>query len=75
MSVEVFWEKTGINDRFISDNVGLLCSDAVLPGSAMATVNTAGDYQGVVERFAHTRNFTEVNFDFYVDTDYKSLRF
>ena len=60
---------------FISREAGLLCSDAVLPGSAMATVNTAGDYQGVIERFAHTRNFTEVNFDFYVDNDYKSLRF
>jgi len=70
-----YLRKKGINDRFISDNVGLLCSDAVLPGSAMATVNTAGDYQGVIERFAHTRNFTEVNFDFYVDNDYKSLRF
>ena len=34
--------KKGINDRFISDNVGLLCSDAVLPGSAMAALNTAG---------------------------------
>ena len=70
-----YLRKKGVNDRFISDDVGLLCSDAVLPGSAMATVNTAGDYQGVIERFAHTRNFTEVNFDFYVDNDYKSLRF
>jgi len=70
-----YLRKKGINDRFISDDVGLLCSDAVLPGSAMATVNTAGDYQGVIERFAHTRNFTEINFDFYVDTEYKSLRF
>ena len=65
----------GINDRFISDNVGLLCSDAVLPGSALASLNTAGDFQGVVERFAHTRNFTQINFEFYVDNDYKSLKF
>ena len=65
----------GINDRFISDNVGLLCSDAVLPGSAMASLNTAGDFQGVIERFAHTRNFTQINFEFYVDNEYKSLKF
>ena len=70
-----YLRKKGINDRFISDDVGLLCSDAVLPGSAMATVNTAGDYQGVIERFAHTRNFTQVNFEFYVDNEYKSLKF
>ena len=67
--------RKGINDRFIADNVGLLCSDAFLPGSAMAAVNTAGDYQGVIEKFAHTRNFTQVNFDFYVDNQYKSLKF
>ena len=70
-----FLRKKGINDRFISDNVGLLCSDAVLPGSAMASLNTTGDYQGVVERFAHTRNFTQINFEFIVDNEYKSLRF
>ena len=47
-----FLRQKGISDRFISDNVGLLCSDAVLPGSALATLNTAGDYQGVVERLS-----------------------
>ena len=70
-----FLRRKGLNDRFVADNVGLLCSDAVLPGSAMATLNTAGDYQGLIERFAHTRNFTQVNFDFYVDNEYKSLKF
>ena len=74
-SIRTFMRQKGINDRFISDNIGLLCSDAVLPGSALASLNTAGDFQGVVERFAHTRNFTQVNFEFYVDNDYKSLKF
>ena len=70
-----FMRQKGINDRFISDNIGLLCSDAVLPGSAMASLNTAGDYQGLVEKFAHTRQFTQINIDFYVDNEYKSLKF
>ena len=74
-SIRTFMRQKGINDRFISDNIGLLCSDAVLPGSALASLNTAGDFQGVVERFAHTRNFTQINFEFYVDNDYKSLKF
>ena len=73
--VRTFMRQKGINDRFISDNIGLLCRDAVLPGSAMASLNTAGDYQGLVERFAHTRNFTQINLDFYVDLEYKSLKF
>ena len=70
-----FLRQKGINDRFISDNVGLLCSDAVLPGSALASVDTRGDYQGVIERFAHTRNFTQISLEFYVDNEYKSMKF
>ena len=65
----------GVDTRFQLDDVGLLCSSASLPGSALATVNTVGDYQGVVERFAHTRNFTQISLDFYVDNEYKSLKF
>ena len=67
--------RKGINDRFIVEDAGLLCSGAVLPGSALAAVNTVGDYQGMVERFAHTRNFTQINLEFYVDNEYKSLKF
>ena len=67
--------RKGIDSRFIADDVGLLCYNAVLPGSAMASQNITGDYQGMVERFAHTRNFTQVNFEFYVDNEYKSLKF
>ncbi len=65
----------GVDTRFQLDDVGLLCSAASLPGSAFATVNTVGDYQGVVERFAHTRNFTQISLEFYVDNEYKSLKF
>ena len=67
--------RKGINDRFIAEDVGLLCYDASLPGSALASQNITGDFQGVVERFAHTRNFTQINFEFYVDNEYKSLKF
>ena len=65
----------GVDSRFQLDDVGLLCSSASLPGSAFATINTVGDYQGVVERFAHTRNFTQISLEFYVDNLYKSLKF
>ena len=67
--------RKGIDSRFIADNVGLLCYNAALPGSALASQNITGDYQGMVERFAHTRNFTQVNFEFYVDNEYKTMKF
>ena len=74
-SLRSYLRRKGVNDRFIADNIGLLCSDAVLPGSALASVDTRGDFQGVIERFAHTRNFTQINLQFYVDNDYKSMKF
>ena len=74
-SLRSFLRRKGVNDRFIVDDIGLLCSDAVLPGSALASVDTRGDYQGVIERFAHTRNFTQINLDFYVDNEYRSMKF
>ena len=70
-----FLRTKGVDVRFQLEDVGLLCFGASLPGSALATVNTVGDYQGVVERFAHTRNFTQISLDFYVDNEYKSLKF
>ncbi len=73
--VRSYLRRKGINDRFVAEDAGLLVSDAVLPGSAMAAVNVAGDFQGVIERFAHTRNFTQINLEFYVDNDYTSLKF
>ena len=65
----------GVDFRFDGEDIGLLCSTAVLPGSAMATSDVVGNYQGVVERFAHTRNFTQISLEFYVDNEYKSLKF
>ena len=53
----------------------MLCSSASLPGSALASVDVVGNYQGVVERFAHTRNFTQISLEFYVDNKYKTLKF
>ena len=70
-----FLRRKGVNDRFIAEAIGLFCSDAVLPGSALASVDARGDFQGVIEKFAHTRNFTQMNLEFYVDNDYKILKF
>tara|TARA_S200000501_G_scaffold378256_1_gene439992 strand:- start:1832 stop:2674 length:843 start_codon:yes stop_codon:yes gene_type:complete len=65
----------GIDFRFSGEDVGLLCSSAVLPGSSMATVAVTGEYQGLVEMIPHTRNFTRIKLEFYVDNRYKSLKF
>ena len=61
--------------RFITENSGLLCSAASIPGSALATSDIFGNFTGVQEKFAHTRIFSEMSLEFYVDKDYKMIKF
>lgn len=65
----------GVDPRFIGETVGLLCNSASLPGSSFGTADIAGNYTGVVEKFAHTRIFTPIDLTFYVDKEYKTMKF
>ena len=65
----------GLDYRFITETSGLLCSNAVLPGSANAIANIRGNFTGVVENMSHARLFTEIVLEFYVDREYKTLKF
>ena len=65
----------GLDYRFITETSGLLCSNAVLPGSTTALANIRGNYTGVVENMVHARLFTEIVLEFYVDKEYKTLKF
>jgi hypothetical protein len=68
--------KFGVSDvkNFVSRKTGILCSDASLPASGFATAEVKGDFMGVPQEFAHTRLYTDVDFTFYVDSDYNNLR-
>ena len=65
----------GVNRRFITENAGLLCNRASIPGSTLGTSDIFGNFTGVQEKFAHTRIFTELSLEFYVDKDYKMIKF
>jgi hypothetical protein len=65
----------GVNRRFIGENAGLLCSTAILPGSSLATSDIAGNFTGVTEKFVHTRQFDTMSLEFYVDKEYKMIKF
>lgn len=65
----------GIDARFISEDAGLLCYSASIPGSSFATADINGNYTGVSEKMAHTRMFQQMSLDFFVDSDYKVLKF
>ena len=70
-----FLRSKGVDDRFHLGDVGLLCSAAVLPGSTFANTVVTGEFQGVVETIPHTRNFTRISLEFYVDDQYRSIKF
>ena len=65
----------GLDSRFLTDTLSLLCCRANLPGSGFATTDVVGNFMGVTEKMAHTRTFVQMDLDFYVDTGYKSLKF
>ena len=57
------------------DNISLLCSEAVLPGSSLTTHEVTNDYAGVTEKMAYRRMYDEtISLTFYVDRDYKVLK-
>ena len=68
-AVKQYLESRGLDSRFIGETVGLLCNDAVIPGSSLATADVTGPYQGLSEKFAHTRLFTDMTLNFYVDDE------
>jgi len=66
-------DQTIIN-QFITEKLGLFCSDASLPSSSFATAEVKDNFMGVTQEFAHTRLYTDADFTFYVDHDYFALR-
>jgi len=67
--------RRGVDPRFVGESVGLLCNSASLPGSSFATADIVGNFTGVAEKMAHTRTFTQIDLEFYVDSSYKTLKF
>lgn len=65
----------GVDWAFVAENAGLLCSSASLPGSTIGTADIVGDISGVTEKMAHSRVFTAIDLTFYVDKDYKMIKF
>ena len=65
----------GIDLKFVMDNTGLLCSEATLPGSSLATAEVKDNFMGIPQEYAHTRLYTDIDFTFYIDKDYNTLKF
>lgn len=63
------------NIDFITRELGLLCHSATLPATSVGTLEVSGQFQGINEKFAHTRIYPPVTFSFYETLDYKTIEF
>ncbi len=52
----------------------LLATEAILPGTAMSTLEEKGSRQGITERFATQRGYNDIAITYYIPSDYTSLR-
>ena len=59
---------------FMARRMGILCSDASLPNSTLATAEVKDNFMGVPQQFAHTRFYTDIAYSFYIDEDYTLLK-
>ena len=65
----------GISSRFIAEDAGLLCNSAVLPTTQLSNAEISGNYIGITENFANRRVYQDITLEFYVDKNYKTLKF
>ena len=64
-----------VDNIFMTETVGLLCNSALLPGSRLATADIMDNHMGVNERMAYSRMYSEIRLEFYVDSEYQTMKF
>lgn len=75
LGIKQTFAENGVLKSFYNNTAGLLCYNAVLPGSSLATTTIEGNFTGVQQQYAHTRIFNNINLSFYCDSEYQVLRF
>lgn len=57
-----------------AERYNILANEAMLPGTSMSVAQEIGSRQGIRERFATQRSYTDISISFYLSDDYKVLR-
>lgn len=64
----------GVDAGFIYRDAGLLCSSTSIPTFQLGS-GEIYNHIGVQEKFAYSKNYSQVSMEFYVDNDYKIIKF
>jgi hypothetical protein len=73
LELSTFLLTKGINPLFTGGDFGLLCFSASLPTSTFGVAEVS-PFIGVREKIAHTRLYTNIGLEFYVDSNYNTLK-
>ena len=74
-SLENWLTSCGVfNTPYAMRRFSLLATEAILPGTAMSTLEEKGSRQGITERFATQRGYNDIAITYYIPSDYTSLR-
>ena len=63
----------GVSPFYCVNDFGLLCFNTTLPTSAYATSEVT-PYVGIRQKIAHTRMYTNMTMEFYVDNKYNTIK-
>ena len=69
-----YLDRRGITQRFITSDAGLLCSSTSLPTFQLGS-GEIYNHIGVQEKFAHSKVYSQISMEFYVDSNYNILKF
>ena len=64
----------GLMNQGDKERYELLANEAMLPGTSMSVAQEVGSRQGIRERFATQRQYTDISISFYLANDYKILK-
>ena len=64
----------GLMNQGDKERYELLANEAMLPGTSMSVAQEIGSRQGIRERFATQRQYTDISISFYLANDYKILK-
>lgn len=73
--LQAYIAKRGVTSLFTGESAGLLCYRASLPTTSFFPKYVDGNFTGVMEKFALSRQYNEISLDFYVDSNYLIIKF
>lgn len=60
---------------FTTEELGMYCNEALLPGNSFATTESNNDFPGVAQKFPYRKIYNDLQLSFYVDQNYEVIKF